>query len=132
MMVISFLKRVDVARIWIQKKRSACLVHVIWIQIQNHRVPQKKKKMFGTRFLSEDWNPNLNFMWVPCQIWVQPFTYFWIQAGFKSEPNSYGFQFIIVTGPTFFFSSHFLSLSLLQCFSASLFLALRHFTAISP
>ena len=61
------------------------------IQIQNHWVPHQKK-MFGTWYLSEDWNPNLNFMWVTCQIWVQPFACFWIQYGFKSGLNSCGSQ----------------------------------------
>ena len=80
------------------------------IQIHNHRVPQQKM-MFGTRFLSEDWNPNLNFMWVSCQIWVQPFTYFWIQSGFKSGLNSCGSQFITVTRPTRSFFLPIFSLS---------------------
>ena len=62
------------------------------IQIHNHWVPLKKK-MFDTLFLSEDWNPNLNFMWVPWQIWEHPWACFWIQAGFKSELNLRGSQF---------------------------------------
>ena len=77
------------------------------------------KNLFGILFLSEDWNPNLNFIWIPCQIWVQPFTCFWIQAGFKSGLNSCGSQFITATGPTYFLFSPF-SLSLLHlllCFS---------------
>ena len=49
--------------------------------------------MFGTHNLSEDWNPNLNFMWVPCQIWEHLLACFWIQAGFKSGLNLCGFQF---------------------------------------
>ena len=93
----------------------ACLVHVIWILILGFKSIitgfHTKKMMFGTKDLSEDWNPNLNFMRVPCQIWAQPFTCFWIQAGFKSGLNSCGSQFITVIGPTFFFSPHFLSLS---------------------
>ena len=99
------------------------------IQIYNHWIPLKKM-MFGTRFFSEDWNPNLNFMWVPCQFWVQPFTCFWIQAGFKSGLNSCGSQFITVTGPTFFFSPHFLSLS--SSVSLLLSLALGHYRARTP
>ena len=67
------------------------------IQILNHWVPLKKI-MFGTRFLSEDWNPNLNFMWVLCQIWVHPLACFWIQARFKFGLNSCEFQFITIIG----------------------------------
>ena len=86
--------------------------------------------MFGILFLSEDWNPNLNFMWVLCQIWVHPLACFWIQAGFKSGLNSCGSQFITVTGPTFFFSLHFLSFS--SSASLPLSLALGHYRARTP
>ena len=84
------------------------------------RVPHEKK-MFGTSDLNEDWNPNLNFMWVPYQFWVQPFTCFWIQAGFKSGLNFYvGPNLLPLLGPSFSFLPF--SLSLLQkllCFSLS-------------
>ena len=59
------------------------------IQIQNHWVPHQKK-MFGTWYLSEDWNPNLNFMWVPYQIWVHPLACFWMQSGFKIRTEFIG------------------------------------------
>ena len=48
-----------------------------------------------------------------------PFGLFLIQAGFKSGLNSYGSQFITVTGPTFLLFSPFFSLSS-RSFSASL------------
>ena len=75
--------------------------------------------MFGTWFLCEDWNPNLNFMWVPCQIWVHPLAYFWIQAGFKSGLDLCEFQFYyrywahLPFLPIFSLSSKSFSLSLL-------------------
>ena len=69
-----------------------------------------KKKLFGTHNLSEDWNSNLNFMWVPWQIWEQPTAYFWIQTGFKSGLFFYvGPRLLLLLGP--------LILSLLPVFS---------------
>ena len=65
--------------------------------------------MFGTLFLSEDWNLNLNFMWVPWQIWEHPWACFWIQTGFKSRLNLCGSQ-IYYHYWTHWFFSHFLSL----------------------
>ena len=69
--------------------------------------------------LNEDWNPNLNFMWVPCQIWVHPFTCFWIQAGFKSGLNFHvGPSLLPLLAHLLLFSPF--SLTLLRCFSTSL------------
>ena len=80
------------------------------IQIHNHWV-SLKKKIFGTLFLSENWNLNLNFMWIPWQIWEHLWACFWIQAGFKSKLNLCESQFITVIGPTNFITSpRFLSL----------------------
>ena len=80
------------------------------ITIHNHWVPLKKN-LFGTHNLSEDWNPNLNFMWVPWQIWEQQTVCFWIQTGFKSRLYLCGSQIITITGSTDFITSpHFLSL----------------------
>ncbi len=56
------------------------------IAIHNHWVPLKKF-LFGIHNLSEVWNPNLNFMWVPWQIWEQPRGCFWIQSEFESRLN---------------------------------------------
>ena len=52
------------------------------IAIHNHWV-SLKKNLFGTSNLSEVWNPNLSFMWVPWKIWEQLINCFWIQRGFK-------------------------------------------------
>ena len=98
------------------------------ITIHNHWVPLKKK-MFGTHNLSEDWNPNLNFMWVPWQIWEHPRACFWIQAGFKSGLNLWVPVLLPLLGPRSF-SPHFLSLSLsLSPLDASLSLSLSHYRA---
>ena len=83
------------------------------------RVPHEKK-MFGSSDLNEDWNPNLNFMWIPSQFWVQPFTCFWIQAGFKSGLNSFvGPSLLPLLGPLFSFPPIFSLSSRLLCFSLS-------------
>ena len=65
------------------------------ISIHNHWVPLKKI-LFYTSNLSEIWNPNLNFMWVPWQIWEQPRRCFWIQSGFKSGLS---FMWVLVLLP---------------------------------
>ena len=48
---------------------------------------KKRCLVHRTQNLSEDWNPNLNFIWVPWQIWEHPWTCFLIQARFISRLN---------------------------------------------
>ena len=87
--------------------------------------------MFGTWDLNKDSNPNLNFMWIPCQIWVQPFTCFWIQAGFKSGLNFFvGPNLLPLLGPP----SSFLFIFFLSPPEASLLLSLilGHYRARTP
>ena len=94
-----------------------------WIQIQKIAGPTVKKLVWYTGF---KWGLKSEFYMDPWQIWVHPFTCFWIQAGFKSRLNFFvGPSLLPLMGPPYSFLSFSLSLSLLHCFSASLSLSTR-------
>ena len=108
---------------------SACLVHATQTLILDsnpkNRGSHSIKNLFGTQNLNEDWNPNLNFMWVPWQIWVHPSPVFESKQIQIQTQFFCGSQFITVARPTLFFSLIFsLSPPLLLCLSLSLLSAI--------